>query len=190
VEKSPPVDQEADDQAGNACQRVSRQRGALTAALAGLCLSVVSPARAADLPGPMKDIEDVVFAVRLGYNDPHWYANIGYYCDDETQKAYAGNGRPDAGKLCKLNLRSGKLTVLVDARGGSVRDPQVHYDARKVLFSYRRADSDYYNLYEVALDGTGLRQITTGEFDDYEPTYLPDGRIIFVSTRCRCWVNC
>ena len=80
--------------------------------------------------------------------------------------------------------------MLFDAAGGSVRDPEVHYDARKVLFSYRKADSDFYHLYEINLDGTGLTQLTSGEFDDYEPCYLPDGGIVFVSTRCQCWVNC
>jgi hypothetical protein len=142
------------------------------------------------LAGPMKDVQEIVFATRLKYNDPHWYANIGYYCNDETSKAYAGNGRPDVGKLCKLNLRTGDVTVLLDARGGSIRDPQVHYDARKILFSYRKAGSDYYNLYEINVDGSGLKQITLGAFDDFESTYLPDGGIVFVSTRCRRWVNC
>ncbi len=142
------------------------------------------------LAGPLRDVQHVVFAVRLGYDDPHWYANIGYFCDDENQKAYAGNGKPDVGRLCKLDLRSGEVTVLLDAEGGSIRDPEVHYDARRVLFSYRKADSDFYNLYEINVDGTGLGQLTSGEFDDYEPAYLPDGGIVFVSTRCQCWVNC
>ena len=144
----------------------------------------------AALAGPMKHVDEIVFAVRLPYDDPHWYANIGYYCDDEHRKAYAGNGKPDVGKLCKLNVRTGEVTVLVDAQGGSIRDPQVHYDGRRILFSYRESGTDYYHLYEIDVDGTGLRQITSGEFDDYEPSYLPDGRIVFISTRCRCWVNC
>jgi mono/diheme cytochrome c family protein len=138
----------------------------------------------------MKDVRQLVFAVRLPYNDPHWYANIGYYCDDENRKAYANNGKPDAGKLCLLDVRTGKVTFLLDAQGGSVRDPQVHYDGQKVLFAYRKARADYYHLYEINLNGAGLRQITSGEFDDYEPACLPDGGIVFVSTRCRCWVNC
>ena len=142
------------------------------------------------LAGPMSSVEQIVFARRLGYDDPHWYANIGYFCDDENHKAYPGGGKPDVGQLCLLDVRSGKVTVLLDAQGGSVRDPDVYYDAEKILFSYRKADSDYYNLYEINLDGTGLRQLTTGPFDDYEPVYLPDGGILFVSTRCQCWVNC
>jgi len=140
--------------------------------------------------GPMKQVDEIVFAVRLNYDDGHWYANIGYYCDDENRKAYAGNGKPDVGKLCKLNVRTGEVKVLLDARGGSVRDPQVHYDGKKILFSYRKAGEDNYHLYEINVDGSGLRQITSGAYDDYEPAYLPDGGIVFVSTRCRSWVNC
>ncbi|MBM4094520.1 MAG: hypothetical protein FJ276_34715, partial [Planctomycetes bacterium] len=144
----------------------------------------------AALAGPMEDVTEVVFAARLPYDDPHWYANIGYFCDDERQKAYAGNGRPDVGKLCKVNIRTGDVTTLVDDPGGSIRDPQVHYDGRKVLFAFRRSGTDCYHLYEVGVDGSDLRQITGGAYDDYEPCYLPDGGIAFVSTRCNCWVNC
>lgn len=142
------------------------------------------------LEGPMQGIDEIVFALRQPYDDGHWYANIGYYCDDENQKARAANGGPDVGKLCKVNVRSGEVKTIFEAPGGSVRDPQIHYDGQKAIFSLRKPDSDLYHLYEINLDGSGLRQITEGEFDDYEPCYLPDGGICFVSTRCRCWVNC
>lgn len=148
---------------------------------------VAQPAAIGD---PLRQVREVVFAVRLPYDDPHWYANIGYYCNDEHKKAYAGNGKPDVGKLCRLDLTTGKVMVLLDAKSGSVRDPQVNYDGDKVLFSYRKEGADFYHLYEIGIDGTGLRQITSAAFDDYEPCYLPDGDIIFVSTRCRSWVNC
>jgi hypothetical protein len=142
------------------------------------------------LQEPMRDLQEIVFCTRVRYDDPHWYANIGYYCDDANHKAYPGNGQPDAGQLLKWNPRTGETKVLVDAKGGSVRDPQVHYDARRILFSMRPDKTDFFHLYEINVDGTGLRQLTTGEFDDYEPTYLPDGGIAFVTTRCKRWVNC
>ena len=156
------------------------------------------PMLAKALRGPMKGVDNIVFANRSSYSDGHWYANIGYYCDDENKPAYAGNGKPDVGRLCTLNIRTGKLSVIYDAKGGSVRDPQVHYDAKKILFSLRKPKSHFYNLYEINIDpatglrasGSGLKQITSGEFDDYEPEYLPDGGIVFVSTRCNRWVNC
>lgn len=165
--------------------------------LLGLADASSVPARAAEpdlltpaLAGPLQDLEEVVYCVRLAYDDPHWYANIGYFCDDENQKARSGNGGPDAGLLCKLNLRTRQVEVIHNAQGGSVRDPQLHYDGGKILFSLRPAGTDFYHLHEINIDGTGLRRLTDGPFDDYEATYLPDGGIAFVSTRCKRWVNC
>jgi cytochrome c553 len=142
------------------------------------------------LAGPLRLAEEVVFCTRARYDDPHWYANIGYFCDDEAKKAWPGNGQPDLSKLLRLNLRTGALAILLDPQGGTVRDPCVHYDGQRILFSYRPANSDFFHLYEINADGSALRQITSGDFDDYEPVYLPDGEIAFVSTRCKRWVNC
>jgi hypothetical protein len=158
---------------------------------------LLATARGADGPllarareGPLKGVEEVVFCARLKYDDPHWYANIGYYCDDESKKAYTGNGEPDVGRLFAWNVRTKALRTVVDDPGGSIRDPQVHYDGKKVLFSWRKNGTHRYNLYEVDLDGTNLRRITDTPYDDYEPSYLADGGITFVSTRCKRWVNC
>ncbi len=147
-------------------------------------------ARALD-GGPLAKVEEIVFANRGDYKDGHWYANIGYWCGDENRLMFPGGGKePGIGRLCKLHLRSKKLTVLVDAMGGSIRDPSVHYNGRRILFSWRKKDSIYYHLYEINADGSGLRQLTGGGFDDYESCYLPDGGIAFISTRARRWVNC
>ncbi|MGD0899822.1 MAG: hypothetical protein ABR915_18470 [Thermoguttaceae bacterium] len=73
---------------------------------------------------------------------------------------------------------------------GAVRDPCVSYDGRKILFSYRKADSGYFNLYEINADGSGLRQVTDGPWDDIEPIYLPNDDIVFCSSRAKRWVNC
>ncbi len=129
--------------------------------------------------------EEIVFAVRQPGVGSHWYENFGYYAQDENAKVYRAMGR-----LCRLNLSTGKITVLLDDAKGSVRDPQVHYDGRKILFSYRPGGSDYFHLYEINVDGTGLRELTTGASDDIEPTWLPDGRMMFCSSRANRWVNC
>ncbi len=130
-------------------------------------------------------VRDVVFAVRQPGKDGHWYANFGYWVTDPDRKLYGEGGR-----LCRLHVASGKLEVLLDDPRGGVRDPQVHYGGKRILFSYRRGGQPYYHLYEVNVDGTGLRQLTTGPFDDFEPTYLPDGGIVFCSSRCNRWVPC
>ena len=142
------------------------------------------------LSGPLRETPEIIFCTRSRYSDGHWYANIGYYCDDADKKAYAGNGQPDTGVLYRYNLRTRQKAVVLDAQGGSVRDPHVDYDGRTILFSYRPAGTDYYHLYEIQPDGTGLRQVTDGPWDDYEPCRLPDGDILFVTTRCKRWVSC
>ncbi len=130
-------------------------------------------------------VEEIVFAVRQPGKDGHWYANFSHYAEDEQELTY-GSG----GKLCRLNVRSGEVVALVDDPQGAIRDPVVHYDAGKILFSYRPGETRYYHLYEIAVDGSGMRQLTDGPWDDIEPTYLPDGDIMFVSSRCKRWVNC
>ncbi|MGL6194480.1 MAG: hypothetical protein ACRC2T_06620 [Thermoguttaceae bacterium] len=133
----------------------------------------------------MKGIDKIVFAVRNMGVDGHWYANFGYYAENENRLPYKNGG-----KLCVYDLRDNKLAVLIDDPEGSVRDPQVHYDGEKILFSYRPGGTRFFHLYEINVDGSNMRQITHGEFDDFEPTYLPNDDIIFVSSRCKRWVQC
>ena len=131
-------------------------------------------------------VEEIVFAIRDRGRDGHYYANFGYSCADPDRWIH---GR-DGGKLCILDGRTADVTTLLDDPRGAVRDPQVHYDARRILFSYRRGGTHHYNLYEIDVDGTGLRQITHGPWDDVEPTHLPDGGIAFCSTRCKRYIGC
>ncbi len=130
-------------------------------------------------------VTDVIFAVRPYGPDGHYYANFGYYSHNPDEKAY-----PIGGQLCRLNLTSGEVKVLVDDPTGGIRDPQIHYDGRKVLFAYRPGGTEHYHLYEMNVDGTGMGQLTDGPHDDIEPTYLPDGDIVFCSSRCNRWVAC
>jgi len=133
-------------------------------------------------------VRRIVFAERHPGRDPqgHYYANFGYSCTDPNTWLH---GR-DGGRLCSLDVRTGEVGVLVDDPGGAVRDPQVHYDGGKVLFSYRKAGTHHYHLYEIGTDGTGVRQLTDGPWDDIEPTYLPGGDIVFCSTRCKRYIGC
>jgi len=152
---------------------------------------------AAMLDGPMAGVDQIVFAVRTSVRR-HYYENFGYYVIPRDQYPLppfgkAGPGVPlfgDGGRLCRLNLRTGESAVLLDDPKGGVRDPQVHYDADKILFSYRKGGRPYYHLCEINVDGTGFRQLTDGPYDDVEPTYLPDGGVMFCSSRCRRVVGC
>ena len=63
---------------------------------------------AAVLDGPMAGVDEIVFAMRQPGKDGHWYANFGYYADDAERLTYG-----DGGRLCRLHLQSGRLTVLL-----------------------------------------------------------------------------
>jgi len=150
------------------------------------------------LEGPMAETDEIVFAVRVPGRD-HWYVTFGNYADHSETPAqrlgfkkeegvYWGYG--EGGRLCRLNLRTGELKVILDDPRGGVRDPQMHYDGKKILFAYRKGGTHTFHLYEINIDGSGLTQLTDGPDDDIEPTYCPDGSIVFCSSRCRRFVNC
>ena len=87
------------------------------------------------------------------------------------------------------SLTDGQLPV------GNFMHPEVCFNGLKIYFAfcavaespqrwrdpavmYRR-----YHLYEMNIDGSGLRQLTEGPFDDFNPAPLPDGNLVFISTR-------
>ncbi|MCE5240040.1 hypothetical protein LLH23_16385 [bacterium] len=94
--------------------------------------------------------------------------------------------------LLKLDGPFAQTATLVDAPTGVIRDPDVDYDGRHVLFSWKKSDrEDDYHLYEYDMETGQVRQITEGlGFADYEGVYLPDGQILFNSTRCVQIVDC
>lgn len=84
---------------------------------------------------------------------------------------------------------------------GSTMHPEVSYDGKRIVFAFCEADCTpddtiqghhgrYYHLYEMASDGAGLRQLTSGPYDDFAPKLMPDGRILFISTRRGGWHRC
>ena len=82
----------------------------------------------------------------------------------------------------------------VDAAGtlhGTFWRPDLSFDAERVLFSFHPANEKAFHIYEINVDGTGLRQVTRGIYDDVDPIYLPDDEhIIFPSTRGHNYVRC
>jgi len=88
----------------------------------------------------------------------------------------------------------GKLATLYRPEDGSkfVGDVDLHSDADRLLFSMP-GSHDRWQIWEIGMDGEGLRQVTPGEYpdvDNYDACYLPDDRIIFDSTRCFHGVPC
>ena len=137
--------------------------------------------------GPMRDIREIVFAVRGVGPDEHWYANFGYSLPERMRSISVF---PRGASLRAFDLVTGKQRILLEDPQGGIRDPQLSYDDRKILFSYRRGGDANFHLHEIGIDGSGMRRLTDGPFDDIEPTYLPNDDIVFVSSRCKRWVNC
>ena len=103
-----------------------------------------------------------------------------------------------------------KETVLLEGKlpPGCAMHADVSFDGRRIVFAYAdhtpSRDLWQFFLYEIGVDGTGLRQITgrnddplAGAFgrttvlcEDYDPCYLPDGSVAFISTRNQGGVRC
>ena len=100
--------------------------------------------------------------------------------------------------------------ITQDLPRGTVHHPDLSYDGRRVVFAFcdhtpQRSDERRFFLYEASVDGRTLRQVTgvpgrdplegqdgreTVVIEDWDPTYLPDGGIAFVSTRNQGFGRC
>jgi len=104
-----------------------------------------SPATASSNSGKtLEGVQEIVYAVRKHGTDPHWYANFSYYATNPQRKTYQ-----DGGRLCVLQVATGKVRVLLEDPRGGVRDPAVHYDGKTIVFSYRKGGEDHYQLYTI-----------------------------------------
>ncbi|MFH1266832.1 MAG: hypothetical protein ABIK89_13975, partial [Planctomycetota bacterium] len=131
-----------------------------------------------------------------------------YYAEFMRASRFGGN-------LCVLSLDDGTVTELVPELAGGIFDRcDLSFDGTRVVFGYKAAPGKGFRLYEVGVDGRGLRQLTfdppdeperiakywhpqnkpSGVYrhhtDDFHPCYLPDGGIAFASTRCEQGVLC
>ncbi len=98
-------------------------------------------------------------------------------------------------EIAILNLRDSAaplVTLFKPQKDWMVADVDLHFDADKLLFSMIGSHNRW-QIFEIGIDGKGLRQITEDnlpDVDNYDACYLPDGRIVFDSTRCFQGVPC
>jgi len=131
----------------------------------------------------------VVFVRRFPVS-PSFFAYTEGQSDAQAERHF----RPGS-DLSVLRLGvDGEVTteVLLQSPEGVIRDPDVSYDGQRLLFAWKQADrTDDYHLYELTLAAGAPRQLTAGlGAADYEPAYLPNGDIVFSSTRCVQTVDC
>ena len=167
--------------------------GAQDAAARALYLKARWAVRQLALADPRLDFDRLLFVKRQTYNSSHIYTDF-----------FDGSSRM-GGNLCILSplAPDGQVTELVpDMKGGIYGRYDLSPDARRVVFAYKKPGKGY-RIFEVGADGSGLRAVTAdGEdeaamlksfghgYDDLDPCYLPDGRIVFASTRAKHAVLC
>jgi len=144
------------------------------------------------LKNPLLDFDSVLFAKTSPSMFPHM-------SDQYLSFWHRGNGA-----ICLLkNIKSGNpelVTLTKNWKNGTFFRPELSYDGKRVLFAYAEynpavadvadkvnkdniAEENFFHLYEMEIESGNTRQLTFGKYDDFDGRYLPDGSIIFLSTR-------
>ncbi|MHC4187101.1 MAG: HzsA-related protein, partial [Planctomycetota bacterium] len=153
---------------------------------------------------PVFDFDKLLFVKRYTYQSSHYYTDFIDGC------------RNFGGNISILSLKDGTVTdVIPELNKGIFGRYDLHFNTDRVLFDWKEKQEVGFRIFEVGLDGKGLRQLTfppedeeerikrydnrfTGAWggwynhhtDDMHPIYLPDGRIVFTSSRCEYGTLC
>ena len=107
---------------------------------------------------------------------------------------------PVGGTLKILDPDGSSKTLVGSEKLYDVSDPCVSWDATSLVFAGTVHRDSSWRIYSINSDGSGFRQITFTDrnvslaqfgaaaklfekYDDIDPCFLPDGRIVFSSTR-------
>jgi len=82
---------------------------------------------------------------------------------------------PDAAIL----LRDDKGTRAFAPNFAESADPEISFDAERVLFAGKLHPQDLWQIWEVSISGSQPRQVTSGSEDCVRPFYLPDDRVVY-----------
>ncbi|MFQ5808115.1 MAG: discoidin domain-containing protein [Armatimonadota bacterium] len=152
---------------------------------------------------PLLDFDRLLFIKR---HDP---GGVFHMCD----QYYGFNAKPGGGLFVLSDPFSPtpRLTnllehsVVQDGRlggsklaPGSFLSPEVSWDGETVLFAYTQCQGSNltwtpeasYHIFRANADGTGLVQLTDGSWNDFDPCFLPSGRVAFISERRGGYLRC
>ena len=132
-------------------------------------------------------VPEVVYVTHAAFRADHHNTATLFQCGEINERSYDTQGA-----LKAWNPATGKVRVIVpEKEGRTIRDPEVDWDGKQIVFSMRDGRTDDYHIYVVNADGTDLKQLTRAKgVSDIDPVFLPDGNIVFSSTRdpkyCMC----
>jgi hypothetical protein len=99
----------------------------------------------------------------------------------------------DVASSARNDAANPALRQLIASPQGQILDCDVSFDGREILFSWRRTQTEGYQVFRLDADGSNLRQLTEGSHHNYNACWLPDGGIAFLSTRSArfayCWIS-
>jgi hypothetical protein len=156
--------------------------------------------RKAAFENPLLDFDELLFVKR---HTP----SVAHQCSH-----HVGTSQRPGADVCVLEgLRpDGDVRSVIGDQlpSGGIGRPDLSYDATRIVFPYaapRQVPTPYragipgeedtgpclaYQIYEIGVDGGGLRRLTDGPHENTEPCYLPDRRICFTSSRRGRLVQC
>ena len=184
---------------GIAAQADARPAGAPAETRRDLFLAARWAVRRMALANPLLDFDRILFVKRA----PGRYSHM-------SDQFYGWWSRPGGGICILEGTKRGEPRVRCLTEGmpeGSFLRPDLSHDGTKVLFAYCRyfphvadvankvdkaalPEEAFYHVFEMNVDGSGLRQLTRGRYDDFDARYLPGGEIVFLSTRRGQFVQC
>lgn len=166
------------------------QRGDTTAAAEAMKLA--GDVRAALLANPLLD-SDRVMVLRRQFPKPAAARGaMGAALGVGSLNAHTSDTIPRTGQfddqiVVLSNLRGAvtESTIYAATNGATLIDPVLDFDAKKLMFARNGDAQRNWRVFEIGLDGSGLRQVTPDDGEDvghFDPCFLADGRIIFAST--------
>ncbi len=142
---------------------------------------------AAETCHPVLRAHKVVYVMRPQYPKDHHNTGTDFVRGEVSEKIV-----PLGAAIRTVDVADGGRTAtLLERPQGLIRDLEVSYDGAKLLFAMRQTRDENFHLFEINADGSGLKQLTfQADAADMDPAYLPDGRIVFSSTRDPKYCGC
>ena len=141
---------------------------------------------------------DILLSVSLFVREPFLFVkHAPSVMSHQLTQVYGYAARPggglfileEPGRSMKTKCISTSMPV------GNIMTPEVSFDGQKIWFAFCEAKitphkwrdpetmSRRYHLWTINANGSDAKQITNGDYDDFSPLCLPDGDMIFISTR-------
>ena len=122
---------------------------------------------------------------------------------------YHVEGFRPGGGLYVYSATKDEMKCIFDAGEGMITTTDLSYDGKEVVFALRRGghvasnpvghiedisrykdEKSNYQVFKINIDGTGLKQLTGGAYNNLDPCWLPDGGIAFISDRKPAYAYC